>query len=318
MPFLTKIPLNNLTKKMSTCFSLEIESKSIDLDINTNPVSSQKNNKKNFLTKKRFQKKEHNLKKKEFDEPKEDYIFENMKELDDYIKNFPTFPESNILNEDEKSFESDECYFIKKPKEGKNLLKTYYPGNYLFTRAKEDLLKSFLNGIDFSIKTRSSGRLPNYKQKHYIRVNIKRTFMNKYLVKALNKLLKKYEFITLFSKFPQSLAINVSKDLNKVLMNMRLKESFRSKVLYEDVGNANYKHNLKIVDEIEKKGNPELKMILNRKVRCLFEEYLNSEEFGKHELMRLKKLKKKKDEYYVKKYIYLAKQFIDFVFNRSE
>ena len=101
-------------------------------------------------------------------------------------------------------------------------------------------------------------------------------------------------------------------------MNMRLKESFRAKVLYEDVGNANYKHNLKIVDEIEKKGNPELNMILNRKFRCLFEEYLNSEEFGKHELMRLKKLKKKKDEYYVKKYIYLAKQFIDFVFNRSE
>jgi hypothetical protein len=142
--------------------------------------------------------------------------------------------------------------------------------------------------------------------------------MNKYLVKALNKLLKKYEFITLFSKFPQSLAINVSKDLNKVLMNMRLKESFRAKVLYEDVGNANYKHNLKIVDEIEKKGNPELNMILNRKFRCLFEEYLNSEEFGKIELMRLKRLKKKKDEYYVKKYIYLAKQFIDFVFNRSE
>ena len=270
------------------------------------------------MTKKRIKKKEYNLKKKEFGEQKEDYIFENMKEKDDYIKNFPMFPETNISNEDEESFESDECYFIKKMKEDKNPLKTYYPGNYLFTKAKEDLLESLLEGIDFSIKTRSSGRLPNYKQKHYIRVNIKRTFMNKYLLKALNKLLKKYEFITLFSKFPQSFVINVSKDLNKILINMRLKESFRAKELYEGIDNANYKHNLKIVDEIEKEGNPELNMILNRKVRCLFEEYLNSEEFGKHELMRLKKLKKKKDEYYVKKYIYLAKQFIDFVFNCSE
>ena len=303
---------------MTTHFSLETESKSFDFDINIYRQTYQENNKKKFLAKKRIQKKEYNQKQKVFEEPKEDYIFENIKEKIAYIKNFPIFSESDLSSEDEKSFENDECYFIKKIKKEKNSLKTHYPGYYLFTKAKGDLRESFLKDIDFNIKKRSLGRLPNYKQKHYIRVNIKRTFMNKYLVKALNKKLEKNKFITFFTKFPQSLAINVAKDFNKIFMNMRLKEIFRAKELYEDIDNANYKHNLRIVEEIEKRGNPELNMILNRKFRCLFEEYLNSEEFGKIELMRLKRLKKKKDEYYVKKYIYLAKQFIDFVFNRSE
>jgi len=302
---------------MTTHFSLETESKSFDFDINIYRQTYQENNKKKFLAKKRIQKKEYNQKQKDFAEPKEDYIFENIKEKNAYIKNFPIFPESDLSSEDEKSFENDECYFIKKLKEEKNSLKTYYPGNYLFTKAKGDLLESFLKDIDFTIKKRSLGRLPNYKQKHYIRVNIKRTFMNKYLVKALNKKLEKNKFITFFTKFPQSLAINVAKDFNKIFMNMRLKEIFRAKELYEDIDNANYKHNLRIVEEIEKRGNPELNMILNRKFRCLFEEYLNSEEFGKIELFRLKKLKNKKDEYYLKKYIYLAQHFIEFCFQKK-
>ena len=96
---------------------------------------------------------------------------------------------------------------------------------------------------------------------------------------------------------------------------MRLKEIFKAKELYEDTDNSNYLHNLKIVDEIEKKGNPELNMILNRKLCCLFKEYINSEEFGKIELNRLKK---KKDEYYIKKYVYLAKEFIEFIFSTEK
>jgi hypothetical protein len=96
-------------------------------------------------------------------------------------------------------------------------------------------------------------------------------------------------------------------------MNMRLKEIFRTKELYKNIKKTNYQHNLKLVNEIEEKGNPELNLILNRKFRCLFEEYVNSEEFGK-ELIRIKKSEKKNNEYYEKKYIYLAKHFIEFSF----
>ena len=158
-------------------------------------------------------------------------------------------------------------------------------------------------------------RLPNFKQKHYIRVNIKRIFMNRYLLKSFNAKLKKNGFYVYFEKFPQRLAINVSKDLNKTLMNMRLKEIFRAKELYEDRDKLKYQHNLKIVEEIEKKGNPELNMILNRKLCCLFEEYLNSEEFGKIELNRLKRAKITDKDYYIKKYVYLATNFNKFCQN---
>jgi len=158
-------------------------------------------------------------------------------------------------------------------------------------------------------------RLPNFKQKHYIRVNIKRIFMNRYLLKSFNAKLKKNGFYVYFEKFPQRLAINVSKDLNKTLMNMRLKEIFRAKELYEDRDKLKYQHNLKIVEEIEKKGNPELNMILNRKLCCLFEEYLNSEEFGKIELNRLKRAKITDKDYYIKKYVYLATNFNKFFQN---
>ena len=96
---------------------------------------------------------------------------------------------------------------------------------------------------------------------------------------------------------------------------MRLKEIFRTKEIYGDIDNKNYKHNLKIVNEIEKKGNPELNMIFNRKLCCLFEEYLNSEEFG---IIELNKIKNEKDDYYIGKYVYLAKRFIEFLFSSEK
>ena len=136
--------------------------------------------------------------------------------------------------------------------------------------------------------------------------------MNRYLLNALNKKLRKAGFNTVFLKFPQSLANNVAKDFNKILLNMRLKEIFRAKDLYRDINKTNYKHNLKLVEQIEERGNPELNMILNVKFRVLFEEYVNSEDFRIAEIKRIKKSKLKNDAYYEKKYIYLAKQFIKF------
>ena len=300
---------------MTTYFSLEFESKSIDLDINTFQMSSSENNKNNFLAKKRIHIKENTHNKKEYEEPKNGNIFENMKEKNNYINNFLMLEEFSVSSESEKNFGIDEFYFLERLQEDENLLIIHYPGYYLFTKSKEDLLKDYLKGNDFSLIKRSTKRLPNYKQKHYIRVNVKRTFMNTYLLNALNEKLKKNGFITPFSKFPQSFVINVAKNLNRALMNMRLKEIFRTKEIYGDIDNKNYKHNLKIVNEIEKKGNPELNMIFNRKLCCLFEEYLNSEEFG---IIELNKLKNEKDDYYIGKYVYLAKRFIEFLFSSEK
>ena len=294
---------------MKSVSFINFESKSTDWYKNMSQIPYQEKDEKNLLNIKRIRDEEifltHNV--------LEFYKSKAEKEIEEFMS---MFQEKNILKEDEISFENDERYFIKKIKEEKSILRAFYPDYYLFTKVKEDLLKDYLKGIDFSIQTRSEERLPDFLQKHYIRVNFKRTFMNRYLLIALNKLLKEAGFITFFTKFPQSFAINVAKDKCKIIMNMRLKDIFRTKELYEDIDNTNFKHNSDLVDEIEKEGNLELNMILSRKLRGLFEEYVNSEEFAK-ELNRLK-YEKKKDEYYIKKYVYLAKSFVEFCMNSEE
>ena len=300
---------------MSAHISFEIDSKSTDFDIDTNEISYPKKDQKNFLSKKRFQKKEEdpNQMSKNVEELIKEKLsnsFEIDQVTESFMANFQMTQENDFSSDDEISFESNECYFIKKINEEKSLLKAYYPGYYLFTKAKEDLLKDYLKGSDYSKIIRSPKRLPNFKQKHYIRVNIKRTFMNLYLLEALNEKLKKAGFITPFSKFPQSFVINVAIDVNKILMNMTLKEIFTNEELYKD--RKNFEHNKAIVEDIVNKGNPELNMILNRKFCCLFEEYLNSEEFGIDEINRLKNTENKNEDYYIEKYVYLAKHFIEF------
>ena len=136
--------------------------------------------------------------------------------------------------------------------------------------------------------------------------------MNRYLITALNKKLKKAGFITLFRKFPQNMVKKLAKDKNKMLMNMRLKDIFKKEEFYMDKDRKNFKHNLDTVYKIEYDRNPELNIFLHRKVSLIFGEYLNSEEFGIDEINRLKRSKIIKDEYYIKKYIYVANDFIEF------
>ena len=229
-----------------------------------------------------------------------------------FLFNFLELEDICFLSEDEIIFENDERYFIKNSKKESGLFKVINPKIALFKKAKENSLQAYLTGIDFSKKIRSSKTLPNFKQKHYIRVSIKRNFMNNYLLTALDKKLEEAGFNISFEKFPQSIAVNVAKDFNNNLMNMKLKDIFKNEDLYNIEDRTNFESNLKIVDKIEKEGNPELNMILNRKFRCLFEEYLNSEEFGIDEINRLKNSKVEKDEYYIEKYIFLAQHFIEF------
>ncbi len=229
-----------------------------------------------------------------------------------FLFNFLELEDICLLSEDEIIFENDERYFIKNSKKESGLFKVINPKIALFKKAKENSLQAYLTGVDFSKKIRSSEKLPNFKQKHYIRVSIKRNFMNNYLLIALDKKLEEAGFNISFEKFPQSIAVNVAKDFNNNLMNMKLKDIFKNEDLYNIEDRTNFESNLKIVDKIEKEGNPELNMILNRKFRCLFEEYLNSEEFGIDEINRLKNSKVEKDEYYIEKYIFLAQHFIEF------
>ena len=282
---------------MSTSISLEFEHDLSDIDFNTFQLCYHEKTKKKLLGNKIHRDEE------------QSYEFQ-MK--DEFEINFPSYENCNIVSEDEKSSENENLYFINKNKKEKNIFEVIYPEIHLFKKADEDLLKEYLQGVDFSKRKRSPERLPDYKQKHYIRVNIFRTFMNRYLITALNKKIKKAGFITLFRKFPQNMVKKVAKDKNKIIMNMRLKEIFKAKKFYVDKDRTNFKHNLDIVDKIDNFANSELNVFLNRKIFCIYEDYLYSEEFGIDEINRLKKSKKIKDEYYNKKYIYLAIHFIEF------
>ena len=291
---------------MSTLISLEFESNLLDIDTNPYQLSYQEKIIEKFSAKKRKRDEDEDEQIHMEEEPNEEKSFFAKNFLDI----FSTLEKSDIFNEDEKNLEN--LYFMKDIKKKIELFRTIKSKNTLFTRAKEDLLEKYLTGIDFSKKIRSSKKLPNFKQKHYIRVSIKRTFMNTYLLTALNKKLEEAGFNTFFEKFPQSIVSNVAKDFNKNLLNMRLKDIFKKEEFYNVKDRTNFECNLRIVDKIEKEGNPELNAILNRKLSCLFEEYLNSEEFGIDEINRLKHSKVKKDEYFIEKYIFLAQHFIEF------
>ena len=255
---------------MSTLISIEFESNLFDIDANPYQQSYQEKIIEKFSVKKRNRDEDEDEQIQMEEDPNEEKSFFAKNFLDI----FSTLEKSDIFNEDEKNLEN--LYFMKDIKKKIELFRTTKTKNALFTSSKEDLLKKYLTGIDFSKKIRSSKKLPNFKQKHYIRVSIKRTFMNTYLLTALNKKLEEAGFNTFFEKFPQSIASNVAKDFNKNLMNMRLKDIFKTEEFYNVKDRTNFECNLRIVDKIEKEGNPELNVILNRKMSCLFEEYLNS------------------------------------------
>ena len=81
--------------------------------------------------------------------------------------------------------------------------------------------------------------------------------------------------------------------------------SFKDKVTLD-----NYLHNKNLFKNEEIKENEELNMIMNKKIRELYEEYINSDEFKINEINRLKN-NKMQDEY-ITKYISLAKNLIEF------
>ena len=94
---------------------------------------------------------------------------------------------------------------------------------------------------------------------------------------------------------------------------MTLREIFENKELYineDKEGLYNYLNNLKVVQNEEIKENTELKIIFNKTIYELYEEYINSDEFKIIEINRLKEKKMQDD--YIKRYINLARYLILF------
>ena len=148
-----------------------------------------------------------------------------------------------------------------------------------------------------------------------IRKKIKARFL-KSLKNGINRKLKKAGSKIIFAYLPQSFICNLSKDINKKVLNMSLQEIFAKNFCNGKEREAdlkNYKHNLFVLNylennkEISEKSN--YNNIKNMKYSEIFNEYLKSKEFGL-EISTLKQ--KKENEKYIKDYIVKALNLLNF------
>jgi len=182
----------------------------------------------------------------------------------------------------------------------------------LFTNIEKNSLLA-KSGEEMLRRKRFQDRRPRKENQDNIRKKIKRGFFNNGLIKKLNEKLKSIGSKKYLRKFPQHFVSDVNQKRNKELFNMTLREIFENKELYineDKEGLRNYLNNLKVVQNEEIKENEELKIIFNKTINELYEEYINSDEFNIIEINRLKEKKMQDD--YIKRYINLARYLILF------
>ena len=151
------------------------------------------------------------------------------------------------------------------------------------------------------------------EDKDDIRVKIKRAFLNIFVKKKLNQVLKRIGSKKYFDKFPKHFASDTNKERNNKILNFTLRQIFIKIELYQyenENGLTKYLHNLKVVQNEELKKNEEFQKILDKTFTQLYEEYLNSYEFKTEEINRLNA--KKNGDDYIKRYKELAENLIVF------
>ena len=194
----------------------------------------------------------------------------------------------------------------------RNLSFASFKNSNLFTNTEKN--SSLLQNYERNpLKKRFRDKRPRRENQDNIRRKIKRGFFNNALVKKLNDKLRSNGIIKYFEKFPRHFVNDVNKKKNKQILIMTLQEIFEKKELYsfkDKVTLDNYLHNKNLFKNEEIKENEELNMIMNKTIRELYEEYINSDEFKINEINRLKN-NKMQDEY-ITKYISLAKNLIEF------
>ena len=237
-------------------------------------------------------------------EEKDSLISSNFSDTNTFISSIldpnpmPSIEEFILKNSDSSETRNDSISSQEKP----NLF-TNTESYSILVKEGEGMLK----------RKRFMERRPRKENQDNIRKKIKRGFFNCALIKKLNEKLKSIGSRKYFRKFPQHFVSEVNQLRNKVIFGMTLGEIFCKKELYlpeNKEGLNNYLNNLKVIKSEEVEENEVFNKILNKTIRELYEEYLNSEEFKVEEINRLKE-KKMKDEY-IERYISLARYLIAF------
>lgn len=186
------------------------------------------------------------------------------------------------------------------------------------SEANKNSKKVKKNGFNLFTLTPKKKKKNIFDRKHNsdnIRKKIKSRFL-KSLKNAINKKLKKAGAKLFFSHLPQCFVCDLSKEKNKEVLNLTLKEIFAKNFCNGKERKAhlrNYEHNLFVLNylknfpEISEKSN--FNVFKNMKYSEIYNEYLLSKEFGL-EITTLKQ-EKEKDKY-IKDYIIKAINFLDF------
>ena len=256
--------------------------------------------------------------KNEIDVPKyleDTYSFHSTSSLLENNSFFPFNLEEDIKIPSESLF--NDCsmdlnnpFEQSKSKEKDKIFAVIYQRRYsVFSKIEND--NSTTDDDTFIQRKRFPTKRRRRENKDNILKKIKRGFLNNALLKIINMSIKKNNGRFFFEKFQLYFISDVSKKTNKMLINMTLEEIYRKKELYHEKELKYYYRNLNLVKSKEIQENKELKNILSKKYCELFEEYINSKEFKIDEINRLKN--NNMEESYIKRYIYLARNFITFM-----
>ena len=252
-------------------------------------------------------------------------IGEDLNEANDvlYISNFSNIEKLNpslLLKEGEiVEKENLEHYFIsnKDINSSSELIgkkRKIFKVNYRIRFDKDNSTlcdeKTFIKNMTLPTIKRRRENMDNIHKK------IKTVFFNNFLYNKINEKLKKKKSRLYFVKFPISFVNDVKRNTNKDIIYFSLFEIISKKELYNESNLNNYYHNLKVIENKEALENEELKEILNKKYCELFEEYINSKEFNIDEINRLKN--NNFGDVYIKRYLYLAKNFIKYFENLDD
>ena len=182
-----------------------------------------------------------------------------------------------------------------------NYRKKYDESNEIYPSSVE---KAFLNNkVLPTIKRRRENQ-------DNIRKKLKTVFFNTFLRKKINEILNNKHSRLYFEKFPISFVNDIRKNTNKDVIDKTLLEIILNKELYSENDLSNYNHNIKVVENKEVKKIGELKKILNKTFRELFEEFIKAKEFNIDEINRIKN--NNLDNIYIERYIYQSKHFIEY------
>jgi len=248
-----------------------------------------------------------------------------------------------FMNNTEKNNESFNIIIEKNPKnetknESNNLLgkkrnlfnvevPTYFSifnyGNYNKYSRKliDEVLKSHNNEKTADIKNKKSQKkkklLKRKENTDNIRKKIKSRFL-KNLKNSINEKLRQAGSTKFFSFLPQNFICNISKQKNKEVLNLSLKEMFSKNfcINEKDKDLKKYYHNISVLEYLEQ--NPDIveksnyNIFQKMKYHQIFKEYLKSKEF-EMEIANLKQ--EKENDKYIRKYIIKANNFLDFFLN---